>query len=198
MMKLPRTFYISDDVRKIAKSLLGKVLYTNNRGLISSGIIVETEAYSYRERACHAYGGKKTKRNETLFMEGSVSYVYLCYGMYHLFNVVTNKKDIAEAVLIRGLEPLKSIEVMRERRGNIKGPYSLTSGPGKLTMAMGIDASLNKQDLSGELVWIEDEGIEVPSRDIVETSRIGVDYAGKDARLPWRYYIRGNLWVSRQ
>ena len=132
MMKLPGAFYLSNDVCSVARALLGKVLFTNLDGRITAGKIVETEAYSYKERACHAYGGRRTKRTETLFLEGPVSYVYLCYGRYHLFNVVTNVKDIAEAVLIRALEPWKSIEIMSERRKTKGNHYSLTSGPGKL------------------------------------------------------------------
>ena len=198
MMKLPGAFYLSNDVCSVARALLGKVLFTNLDGRITAGKIVETEAYSYKERACHAYGGRRTKRTETLFLEGPVSYVYLCYGMYHLFNVVTNVKDIAEAVLIRALEPCKSIDIMSERRKTTGNHYSLTSGPGKLSIAMGIDSSFNRKPLTGELIWIEDREIAVPFEEVVETTRVGVDYAGTDAELPWRYYIRGNKWVSRQ
>jgi len=198
MMKLPGTFYLSNDVCDVARSLLGKVLFTKVSGLITAGIIVETEAYSYREKACHAYSGRRTKRTETLFLEGSTAYVYLCYGRYYLFNVVTNEKEIAEAVLIRALEPWKSIDIMLERRKMTGNHYSITSGPGKLSIAMGIDESFNRQPLTGDVVWIEDRGILVPFTEIVETKRVGVDYAGKDAELPWRYYIKGNKWVSRQ
>ncbi|MEJ7645580.1 MAG: DNA-3-methyladenine glycosylase [Chryseolinea sp.] len=197
-MKLPESFYQRSNVVRIAKELLGKVLYTNVNGIITGGMIVETEAYSWKEKGCHAYGPRKTSRNEIMFAEGGHAYVYLCYGMHNLFNVVTNKKDTADAVLIRALEPIEGESYMRERRGALANNFHLTSGPGKLTKALGIDRKLNGKNLLDHDVWIEDSGVLIPPRRIEATPRIGIDYAGDDASLPWRFVVKGNAWVSKR
>jgi DNA-3-methyladenine glycosylase len=195
-MKLPESFYERTNVVKIARDLLGKSLFTRISGVLTAGIIVETEAYSWKERGCHAYGGKLTPRNKIMFDRGGHAYVYLCYGMHNLFNVVTNRAGIADAVLIRALEPMEGIKEMQRRRGELKNPFHLTSGPGKLTRAMGIDRTFNGKFLLNRDVWIEDVGEEVKSSSIVAGSRIGIDYAGEDAKLPWRFLIKGNAWTS--
>jgi len=196
-MKLTDSFYRRTNVVKIARELLGKVLFTNVNGIITAGMIVETEAYSWKERGCHAYGAKKTNRNAVMFEGGGHTYVYLCYGMHHLFNIVTNEKNIPEAVLIRAVQPVQGIDEMMIRRGNLKNEFHLTSGPGKLTKALGIDRKLNGKFLMGNDVWVEDAGNRVSSRDIVKSPRIGIDYAGEDARLPWRFTLSGNDWLSK-
>lgn len=195
-MKLEPSFYHRKSVTAIARDLLGKALITSVKGKISSGIIVETEAYSWKERGCHAYNGRKTQRNAVMFDAGGKAYVYLCYGMHHLFNVVTNREGIAEAVLIRAVEPLEGVDFMRARRGDVP-IYQLTSGPGKLTRALGIDRSWNGKVLWNDDVWIEDIGKKVPARQLDISKRIGIDYAGEDANLLWRFSIRDNKWVSR-
>jgi len=194
-MKLTNNFYQREDVTEVARDLLGKVLHTVVDGEITSGKIVETEAYSYRERACHAFDCKRTKRTETLFMEGGTSYVYLCYGIHNLFNVVTNKEDVAEAVLVRAVEPLEGSAVISRRRNN-KPKKEWTSGPGKLANAFGIDLFMDKLSLvESPKIWIEDHKLIV---DEIEASpRIGVGYAGEDAKLPWRYTIPDNAFVSK-
>jgi DNA-3-methyladenine glycosylase len=194
-MRLPDSFYERTEVVTIARELLGKLLVVNTKGVITSGWIVETEAYSWTERGCHAYGGKMTERNKIMFASGGHAYVYLCYGMHHLFNVVTNVKGIAEAVLIRAVEPVAGVTLMQKRRGNKGHAFHLTSGPGKLTQAMGIDRKHNGKYLRGNEVWIE-EGQGVSSSQICSSKRIGVDYAGKDAELPWRFTIANNKWIS--
>ena len=195
-MKLTESFYQRSDVVKIARELLGKVLYTRINGAVTSGLIVETEAYSWQERGCHAYGGRKTNRNAVMFEGGGLAYVYLCYGMHNMFNVVTNVKDVAEAILVRALEPVEGVAEMQLRRGVLKSNYQLTSGPGKLARAMGIDRNLNGKFLLDNEVWIEDHGNKL-KRSLIEVSpRIGIDYAGDDAKLPWRFTIKGNRWVS--
>ncbi len=131
-----------------------------------------------------------------MFGAGGCAYVYLCYGMYHLFNVVTNKKDKAEAVLIRALEPVTGLEYMRTRRGLVK-ESQLSSGPGKLTQAMGITRKHNALSLLDDDIWIQ-EGPRVKTDSIVTSKRIGIDYAGEDANLPWRFYLRDNIWVSKK
>lgn len=195
-MKLQPSFYHRRNVTTIARDLLGKVLITSIKGQVSSGIIVETEAYSWKERGCHAYNGRKTLRNEVMFDAGGKAYVYLCYGMHHLFNVVTNREGIAEAVLIRAVEPLQGMEIMIERRGDVP-VHQLTSGPGKLTRALGIDRSWNGKVLWNDEVWIEDIGRKVFGKQLKVSKRIGIDYAGEDANLLWRFSIRDNKWVSR-
>ncbi len=195
-MRLTIDFFEQDDVVKIAKQLIGKVLITNIKGKIVKARIVETEAYSWKEKGCHAFGGKQTSRNSVMFQDGGVVYVYLCYGIHHLFNIVTNQKDSAEAVLIRALEPIEGIDIMRDRRGNLKNEFQLTSGPGKLTNAMGIDRTLNGKSLLHDEVWVEDDGYFVPPKQIQSGPRIGIDYACEDAKLPWRFWLKHNKWVS--
>lgn len=196
-MKLPATFFEQKNVVKIARELLGKGLFTKIDGVVTGGMIVETEAYSWKEKGCHAFGGRKTARNEIMFSNGGYAYVYLCYGMHHLFNVVTNTKGTAEAVLIRAVEPVAGLEEMKARRGELKNPYHITSGPGKLTRALGIDRTFNGKYLRDTEVWIEDLGIIVKNKDILASKRIGIDYAGEDANLPWRFTIKDNKWVSK-
>lgn len=194
MKKLSQSFYLNEDVTEVAKLLLGKVLCTKMNGINLSGKIVETEAYSYKEKACHAYQSKNTKRTEVLFDTGGTSYVYLCYGIHNLFNIVTNKQGVAEAVLVRAIEPLENIDVMFEKRG-VKKEHELTSGPGKLSQALGIDLKLNRAPLSGDDIWIEDRGY-APGQ-IEASPRIGVAYAQEDALLPWRFTEMGNPFVSK-
>ena len=196
-MKLPDSFYRRTNVVKIARELLGKVLFTNVNGIITAGMIVETEAYSWREKGCHAYGAKKTNRNAVMFENGGYTYVYLCYGMHHLFNIVTNGRDVPEAVLIRAIEPVHGVDEMFLRRGMLKNNYHLTSGPGKLTKALGIDRKLNGKFLLDDEVWVEDVGAKISNQKILATPRIGIDYAGEDALLPWRFIVKGNAWVSK-
>ena len=196
-MKLTDSFYQRTNVVKIARELLGKVLFTNVNGIITAGMIVETEAYSWKEKGCHAYGAKKTDRNSVMFEKGGHTYVYLCYGMHHLFNIVTNEAEIPEAVLIRAVQPVHGIDEMMMRRGKLKNDFHLTSGPGKLTKALGIDRKLNGKFLLGNEVWVEDIGNRITSRNIAATPRIGIDYAGEDALLPWRFTLNGNDWISK-
>jgi len=195
-VKISESFYQQSNVVKIAKELLGKQLFTNVNGLLTAGTIVETEAYSWKERGCHAFENKKTKRNAVMFLPGGFSYVYLCYGIHNLFNVVTNTAGVGEAVLIRALEPLIGIDTMQTRM-NTKTPKRITSGPGKLTKALGIDRTLNGKYLLDDEVWLEDSGTKVGNGKIIASKRIGIDYAGKDADLLWRFYIKGNIWVSK-
>ena len=195
-MRLEEDFYQRKNVVKIARELLGKMLFTRVGSLTSGGIIVETEAYSWKERGCHAYNGRKTQRNAIMFGKGGHAYVYLCYGMHHLFNVVTNTVGIAEAVLVRALEPVEGVDIMKTRRGNLASPYHLTSGPGKLTKALGIDRSFNGKFLLDHEVWVEDVGTRIVPSKIIASPRVGIDYAGKDAGLLWRFHIKDNAWVS--
>ncbi len=193
-MTLTKSFYRRTDVVKIARDLLGKSLFTQIDGITTGGIIVETEAYSWTERGCHAFQKRKTGRNAIMFEEGGFSYVYLCYGIHYLFNVVTNVSDIPEAVLVRALEPTHGMEEMRIRRG---AGLQLTSGPGKLTRALGIDRKFNGKSLLSDEIWIDDRPGKPAQGKIASGPRIGIDYAGEDAALPWRFWLKDNPWVSR-
>lgn len=194
-MILEPQFYQQSNVVAVARKLLGKVLITRLNGEVTAGRIVETEAYSYKERGCHAYNNKQTQRNEVMFAGGGVAYVYLCYGIHNLFNIVTNKTGKAEAVLIRALEPVAGEEIMLARM-NTKKLDRITSGPGKLTRAFAIDRSLNGISLVNSEITIEN-ATPINSKKIVATTRIGIDYAGTDALLPWRFYVKDNEWVSK-
>lgn len=193
--RLDLSFYLRNDVVQIAKELLGKILVTKTEGIVTSGRIVETEAYSSIERGCHAFKGK-TNRNAVMFGNGGVAYVYLCYGIHHLFNIVTNEKDKADAVLIRALEPLQGDEQMMMRM-NASSMKRITAGPGKLTRALGIDMKFNGEDIRGNKVWVEEDEFQMKKGGIVKSARIGIDYAGKDALLPWRFTIKGNEWITK-
>jgi DNA-3-methyladenine glycosylase len=198
MSKLPFSFYQNEDVTDLAVQLLGKQLFTFINGELTGGTIVETEAYNgIMDKASHAYGGRFTNRTEVMYATGGLSYVYLCYGIHHLFNVVTGLKDNPQAVLIRGLEPVVGVEIMMQRRNMSAMKPNLTAGPGALAKALGINRNLNAKDLSGNEIWIEDRGIVFPEDDIVSAPRVGVAYAGDHALLPWRYYVRGNKFVSK-
>lgn len=177
---------------------MGKVLYTQTDGVITAGIIVETEAYfGQSDKASHAYGGRRTNRTETLYSPGGVSYVYLCYGLHHLFNVVTATEGEPHAVLIRAIEPLIGKEIMEHRRNMPVVKAAISSGPGSAAKALGIDRSLDGADLTGDEIWIEDHGIRYEADAIAATPRVGVAYAQEDALLPWRFFVRGNKYVSK-
>lgn len=198
MKKLPPGFYTRKDVVKISRELLGKVLVTEINGRRTSGIIVETEAYAGpTDKACHAYLRRNTIRTAPMFREGGIAYVYLIYGIYHLFNIVTHVEGEPYAVLVRGIEPLEGVDTMLERRGFESLKPNLTAGPGTLTIALGITKAFSGESLQGPHIWLEDRDIKVPAMDIVATTRVGVDYAAEDALLPYRFYIRGNKWVSK-
>ncbi|WP_449440668.1 DNA-3-methyladenine glycosylase [Pedobacter steynii] len=198
MSKLPYSFYQSHNVNDLAIQLLGKLLFTKLNGELTGGIIVETEAYKgVEDKASHAYGGRFTNRTQVIYKEGGLSYVYMCYGIHHLFNVVTAPKGTPHAVLIRGIEPVHGIDIMLRRRNMVLLKPNITAGPGALSKAMGIDKSLNAKDLLGDEIWIEDKGGVFPDDQIVSSARVGVDYAGDHALFPWRYYIRGNKFVSK-
>ncbi|NNM43850.1 MAG: DNA-3-methyladenine glycosylase [Chlamydiae bacterium] len=186
-MILPLEFYKRDDVCTIAKELLGKYLFSCIDGHITGGMIVETEAYAgATDKACHAYNNRRTKRTETMFQEGGISYVYLCYGMHCLLNVVTNKKDTPHAALIRSVQTEVGTDLIQERR---KNSSLLLNGPGKVCSGLGITREHNGLSFQSKTVWIEDRGIHFQENQIISTPRIGVDYAGEDALLPWRYYV---------
>ena len=198
MKKLTREFYTRADTLQIARELLGKTLVVpDENGARVSGIIVETEAYcGIEDKAAHSYNNRRTKRTETMFAIGGTAYIFFIYGMYYQFNVVTGALDVPHAVLIRAVEPLENIEKMRERRGQMKD-RNLTSGPGKLCIALGIDKTFNNLDLLGDQVWLE-EGAKISDSEIASGKRIGIDYAEEYAEKSWRFWLKGNSFVSRK
>ncbi len=206
MKKVSREFYTRDDTLQIARELLGKILVVPaENGERVSAMIVETEAYlGAIDKAAHSFGNRRTKRTETMFAVGGTVYIFFIYGMYFQFNAVVGEKDVPHAILIRAAEPVESIEIMRERRNIKKGVVSnskmpdknLTSGPGKLCIALGINKTYNNEDLLGNRVWLE-EGKTFSAAEIESGKRIGIDYAGEFAEKPWRFWVKDNLFVSR-
>ncbi len=197
MKKLPDSFYKRNNVLQIAKELLGKLLVTQWNGIVTSGRIVEVEAYNgIIDKASHAFGGRRTNRNEIMYADGGVAYVYLCYGIHNLFNVVTNNKETPHAILIRAVEPVKGIDEMLRRVGKEKSDYTLTRGPGNLSKALGLFTFHSGHSLRSEELFIADDGFVFSKKEIAASPRIGVDYAGEDALLPYRFYIKGNPFVS--
>ncbi|MBI5915278.1 MAG: DNA-3-methyladenine glycosylase [Bacteroidetes bacterium] len=199
MPRLPAHFYTREDVVKVAKDLLGKYLVTCFDGQLASGKIVETEAYRAPEdRASHAWSNRRTPRTEIMFAEGGRAYVYLCYGVHHLFNVVTGPGGMAHAVLVRAVEPAENVEVMLRRRNLRHSVRNLTAGPGALTQALGIrsgHSGLSLLDPAGP-VWLEDRGEPVFEKNIIASPRVGVAYAGECAHWPWRFRVEGSAWTS--
>ena len=189
-MKLDKSFYLREDVVKIAEELLGKYLFTNFEGVITGGIITETEAYEgITDKASHAYNDRRTARTEIMYQTGGIAYVYLCYGMYSLFNVVTNVEGVPHAVLIRGIKPVEGLEDIKKRvKQNNLNKY-LLNGPGKLTKALGIHYSHTGTDLNSDTIWLEDRNYKINKKDIIITKRVGVDYAKEDALLPYRFIL---------
>jgi DNA-3-methyladenine glycosylase len=197
LKKLTIDFYDREDVLQIAKELLGKIIVTKFDNAITSGRIVETEAYtSVADKASHAFGGKRTARNEAMYSVPGTSYVYICYGMHHLFNVVTNKKNIPDAVLIRAVEPLKGIDIMLKRTGKKKLDDTLTKGPGNAGKALGIDKQHSGSNLTGNKIFIVEDGFIADESITGISRRIGVEGAKESALLPYRFYIKGNKFVS--
>ncbi|MDD5677800.1 MAG: DNA-3-methyladenine glycosylase [Kiritimatiellae bacterium] len=190
-------FYRRPDVVRISRDLLGQYLFTRIDGrTVAGGRIVETEAYAgATDRASHAYGNRRTRRTAVMYSAGGVAYVYLCYGLHALFNVITGVEGIPDAVLIRALEPTHGISVMLKRRGRACLDRKLTAGPGVLSQALGITVLHSGQSLLGDEIWLE-KGIKLRPEQVVATTRIGVDYAGADAKLPWRFRMRDSVWTS--
>lgn len=192
MAKLKRYYYHQEDVVAVARGLLGKTICTRIDGKLTCGIITETEAYAgVSDKASHAYGGKRTARNEIMYHKGGRGYVYLCYGLHHLFNVVTNKEEVPHAVLIRAIKPTVGIETILKRRKQKAVAKNTAGGPGTVSQALGITTQLNGEDLiTGKKIWIREDGLKVKKEQIVAGPRIGVDYAGEDAKLPYRFVLK--------
>jgi len=197
LKKLTIDFYKRENVVLIARELLGKIIITNIDGITTSGRIVETEAYNgSTDKASHAYAGRRTTRTEPMYASAATAYVYLCYGMHHLFNIVTNQKDIPHAILIRAVEPLQGMEDMLIRTGKRKLDYTLTKGPGNVSKAMGINKLHTGLNLLSNTIFISEDDYKIDETEIASSPRIGVAYAGDDALLAYRFFIKGNPFVS--
>jgi DNA-3-methyladenine glycosylase len=190
-MKLPSSFYQRDNVVSISKDLLGKFLFSMAEGKFTGGVITETEAYrGEADRASHAFGGRRTERTEIMYQKGGTAYVYLCYGIHSLFNVVTNKKNIPHAILIRSIYPVEGIQTIMSRRKKKNATIAeVCIGPGTVTQALGIHYSDTGKNLHGNEIWIEDKNLLIPKSQIIIGPRVGIDYAGDDAKLPYRFRV---------
>jgi len=197
-MKLPLEFYLREDTLEVARDLLGKLLVVSDKkGRRVSGMIVEIEAYLGEiDKGAHSYGGRRTARNEITYAEGGHVYVFFVYGMYYQLNFVTGPTEHPHVCLIRAVEPVEGIDIMRKRRGKKMPDKNLTSGPGKLCIAFGIDRSLNGEHLLGERIWVE-EYKNFAKKDIADGKRIGIDYAEEFAYMPWRFWVKENPYVSK-
>jgi DNA-3-methyladenine glycosylase len=197
MKKIPLSFYSRKNVIVIARELIGKLLVTNFDGIVTSGRIVETEAYvAITDKASHSFGGKRTARNEHMYAAAGTAYVYICYGLHHMMNIVTNEKNIPDAVLIRAVEPIRGIDIMLQRTGKKILDKTLTRGPGNVGKALGIFKHHSGNHLLGNEIFLADDLTKIPAEDIGVTARIGVESAGQDALLPYRFYVKRNKYVS--
>jgi DNA-3-methyladenine glycosylase len=185
---LTRDDYADPKPTRIARFFLGMFLCVRAADGYAEGMITETEAYwAPRDAASHAFGNRRTARTEIMFAPGGVAYVYFCYGMHRLFNIVTGPKDSPEAVLVRAVQITAGHDVVRRRRKGI-AEKDWASGPGRLCAALGIELHHSGQDLlPGKAIWLEDRGVKLPARGVKRTPRIGVDYAGAWALKPWRF-----------
>jgi len=197
-MKLPESFYLDTDVLHLTRNLIGKYLFTCIDGITTGGYIVEAEAYNgIIDKASHSYGNRLTPRTKTMFMQGGIAYVYLCYGIHEMFNVVTSVEGQPHAILIRAIQPTEGIEEMLFRRSMEKLKPNITQGPGSVARALGISRAINTISLQSDTLWIEDRGLTFTGEEIAKVPRVGVDYAGEDALLPYRFYVKGNPYVSK-
>lgn len=197
-MKVPLSFFQDDDVVSLSSQLVGMHLYTRIDGQLAGGIIVETEAYRGPEdRGSHAYNHRRTARNDVMYSKGGVVYMYICYGIHDMLNIVTGREGDSHAILIRAIEPTTGLEVMRLRRGFVNDDKRLCRGPGALAKALGLGKIHNGASLDGDTVWVEDRGLQLSSDKIVARPRIGLNIDEPYKSIPWRFYIRGNKYISR-
>lgn len=198
MKKLPLSFYANKDVVQVAKDLIGMLVVTRVNDVFTSGRIVETEAYkAIIDKASHSYRGKRTARNEDMYAAAGTVYIYICYGMHHMLNVVTNEKEIPDAILIRAIEPVAGIEFMMKRTGKKRDDLNITRGPGNLAKALGIQKKHSGLHFTGHHIMLYQDGhSKIPEHAIGTSKRIGVASAGDDALLPYRFYLKGNKYVS--
>ena len=197
-MKLPESYYLNSDVVALSRDLIGKYIYSNLDGGLTGGIIVETEAYNGTiDKASHAYGNRLTPRTQTMYKQGGIAYVYLCYGIHEMLNIVTSFEGQPHAILIRAIDPTVGLDIMQYRRNMAIIKSNITSGPGSVAKALGVSRNINAISLQSDILWIEDEGLDYTDEEVAAVPRVGVDYAGQDALLPYRFYVKGNKYVSK-
>lgn len=196
--KLPVDFYQQSDVVSVARQLLGKHVYSLINGNLTGGIIIETEAYrGPDDRGSHAFNNKRTPRNEMMYRAGGVAYMYICYGIHDMLNIVTGTDGMSHAALIRAIKPTEGLEIMRIRRGIFDQDRRLCQGPGALAKALGLTKLHNGEDLQGEALWLTDEGTNFDDDQVIASARVGMNFDGPFKTIPWRFYVRGNPYVSR-
>lgn len=197
-MKLPESYYLDNDVVKLSRDLIGKYLFSRLDGVVTGGYIVETEAYNgVIDKASHAYGNRLTPRTQTMFMQGGVAYVYLCYGIHEMLNIVTSVEGQPHAILIRAINPTVGLDIMQYRRNMAVIKPNITMGPGSVAKALGVSRKINGITLQSDTLWLEDRGLSFRDDEVAAVPRVGVDYAGDDALLPYRFYVKGNSYVSK-
>lgn len=197
-MKLPKEFYTREDTLTIAKELLGKYIFTNINDVVTGGIIVETEAYlGPLDEGSHAFNNKRSMKNDAMYLEGGIVYMYICYGIHDMLNIVTGPIDTSHAILIRALEPIIGIQTMMNRRNN-SSIKKLCNGPGVLSQALGLNKSYNKLNLNSSEIWIEDKGLQIKEENIKATARIGLGCKEPYLSTPWRFIIKDNPYISRR
>ncbi len=193
--KLQRSFFLDDQVVSLSRQLLGKRLCVRSPEGLAVGRIIETEAYDgLTDKASHAYNGRRTPRTEIFYHKGGVAYVYLCYGIHSLFNIITGPAEVPHAVLVRAVEPVEGTDLMLQRRNQEKVKRNTTGGPALVSQALGITLDDNGVDLVNSHIWLEEDGFS--PEEIMEGPRVGIGYAGEDAKLDWRFWIAGNRFVS--
>lgn len=197
---LEQKYYQSDDVVGIARDLIGRTIYSRADGLLTAGIIVETEAYRGPEdRGSHAFGGLRTARNEMMYAGGGSIYMYICYGIHDMLNIVTGVEGSSHAILIRAIQPVIGIDIMELRRASpARSANRLGSGPGLVAKVLGLGKKDNGRALDGELIWVGADKIRVDDGDIVAAPRIGLNIPEPFLSIPWRFYLKGNASVSRK
>jgi DNA-3-methyladenine glycosylase len=197
-VRLGKAFF-TQEALEVAPLLLGKFLVSHIGGAKTVGKIVETEAYcGVEDKACHAYNNRRTRRTEVMFQEGGLAYITLCYGLHHMFNVVTGKANSPQAVLIRAIEPIENVSLMLERRSMLPPKKQFTSGPGTLTKALGITTDYHGISLiDSDLIYLEDSNIIIDERNIVASPRVGIDYAEAWKDMPWRFRLRYSAWAGK-
>jgi len=197
-MKLPESYYLDNDVVKLSRDLIGKYLFTRLDGVVTGGYIVETEAYNgVVDKASHAYGNRLTPRTQTMYMQGGIAYVYLCYGIHEMLNIVTSVEGRPQAILIRAVNPTIGLDIMQYRRNMAVIKPTITMGPGSVAKALGVSRKINGISLQSDTLWLEDQGLSFTDDEVAVVPRVGVDYAGDDALLPYRFYVKGNKYVSK-
>lgn len=197
-MKLPESYYLDTDVVKLSRDLIGKYLFSRLDGVVTGGYIVETEAYNgVIDKASHAYGNRLTPRTQTMFMQGGVAYVYLCYGIHEMLNIVTSVEGQPHAILIRAINPTIGLDIMQYRRNMAVIKPTITMGPGSVAKALGVSRKINGISLQSDTLWIEDRGLTFTDEEVAAVPRVGIDYAGDDALLPYRFYVKGNSYISK-